>query len=300
MNKTLATITIAIVLFTVPTLSAQSKKKGKASEPAPLDVSVSRIEDRRTTSYFSQLTVGLELSGFPAADVTAARVVVKAAVDDVGTDLIGPDPGEARFEPTSFRIIEEGDRKTPASVELVLGNPSRDAVALKEVRGEIELFMPGKDPAAVVVVPKFQSLVGKPIASRELKASGVEIAMISSEQLEAEKKKGAKARADELKAEGMDQESIDYYVQSFEEYFFTPEEGEIVLKINDPDGRVHELAYVDPAGETQRAYTREQDGMTVLSTFGEPLDANTSLKISVRTAKTLARHTFVVRDVALP
>ncbi len=291
MRKHLAAITIAILASSI--LSAQSPA------PTPLDVSAKRVHDRRTTSFFSRLTVMLELSGVLASDVSAARVVVREAVDNKGNDLIASDAAEPAFEPVRGAFGSD-DSKSPAQVELNLLNPARDATTLKQIRGEIDLYMPDKDPNSVAVIPKFQSLYGKPISNKALKASDVSIAIIGPEQLEADKKKASKAKAEELKAEGTDQETIDWMIADFEEYYVTPEEGEFVLKIDDPNARINEIAFLDGSGETQRVYARTQDGMTILATYGETPEANWGLKITLRTPKTIARHTFALSDVALP
>lgn len=302
MKKTVTAIAISItiVVSLAPALVAQSKKGKTPSGPTPLEVTIKQIADRRTSSHFSQLDLSLELSGITAGDVSAARVVVKKAVDDTGLDLLDPERGEPRFEATSHGYYSEEASTEPATVDVVLKNPSRDAVVIREVSGEIELYMPTKDPAATAAIPKFQSSAGKPIASKELKASGVEIVVMGAAQLEAEKQKGAKAKAEELKKEGYDAESIEYSVKSFEEYFYVPEEGEVALKIKDPNARIHEMVLIDSAGEQQQVYSSDRDGMTILSTYGSPIEADWTLKVSLRTPKTLARHTFALADVELP
>jgi hypothetical protein len=302
MKKTI-TITLAVALLAASTLSAQSKKGKPAPAPAgptPLEVSGTQVNDRRTSGYFSHLAVGFDLSGIPAADVAAARVVVQQAVDDMGTDLVDPERGDPQFESTGQYYLPDDDTTTPARVTVMLLNPPRDATTIKALRGEIELYMPKKDPAATAVLSKFQSLAGKPVNNKELKAAGVEIAVIGLAQLEAEKKRLSKAKADQAKAEGSDAETIAWIVQSFEEYFFTPSEDEVVLRIKDPKKAIHEIAFVDGAGETMRAYTSDQEDLTVLSTYGAQPEADWSLKVSLRTAKTLKRHTFALADVELP
>ena len=298
MKKT--AVTIAIVLLAASTLSAQSSKKGKSAGPSPIEVSVSQIQDRRTSSFFSQLDITVQLQGISEADISASRITIRKAVDDTGLDLIDPEAGEPQFETTSSAYFKEKDTKTPASVAFKLKNPARDAVVVKEVRGEIELYMPDKDKDAVVVLPKFQSLAGKPVTNKALKASGIEVSVIGKAQLEAEKKKASKAKSDELKKDGADEETIKWMVSSFEESFYTPSEGEVALRVKDPNKRVHEYAFVDGAGTPQRAYPSERDGLTILSTYGSAVDPSWGLQIKLRTPKTMAHHTFALNDVELP
>lgn len=298
MKKT--AVTIAIVLLAASTLSAQSSKKGKSSGSSPIDVTVSQIHDRRTSSFFSQLDITLQLQGISEADISAARITIRKAVDDTGLDLVDPEANEPQFEATSSAYSREKDTKTPASVAFKLKNPARAAVVVKEVRGEIELYMPDKDKDAVAVLPKFQALAGKPVTNKALKASGVEVSVIGKAQLDAEKKKASKAKLDELKKEGADEETIKWMISSFEESFYTPGEGEVALRVKDPNKRVHEWAFLDGAGTPQRVYPSERDGLTILSTYGAAVDPSWGLQIKLRTPKTMAQYTFALSDVELP
>lgn len=292
-------ITLALALVIIDPLSAQSKK-GSAAAPQTIDATVDAIHDRRTTTSFSTLDITLKLAGILESDVTAARVTIRKAVDDTGRDLRDPEKGEPRFEQTTGAYFRGNGSSDPASINIGLLNPTREATKVVELAGEVELYMPGKDAGAVVLVPRFQSLAGKPVTNKALKANGVEITVIGPAQLEAEKKKASKAYAAKMKQEGSDDETIKWMVESFESNFATPDESEAVLKVKDPGKKIHELAFVDASGEAQRAYPREADGFTLLSTYGAAPAADWSLKVSLRTPKALAKRSFVVRDIELP
>lgn len=292
-------ITLALALVAVVPLSAATKK-GSSSVPAPIEATVSQIHDRRTTTSFSQLSISLDLAGTKESDVAAARVTIEKAVDNTGRSLIDPEKGAPDFEPTTGSFRRADAASGPASIDLNLLNPSRDATSIAELRGEVELYMPTKDPDAVALIPKFQSLAGKPIASKALKASGVEITVVSPAMLAAEKQKLSKAKAAELKKEGNDDDTIKWMVESFESSFVEPDEGDTVLKVKDPGKKIHEFAFVDGAGASQHVYSHESDGFTLISTFGGQPAEDWKLKVSLRTAKTMARRSFVVKDIALP
>ncbi|MBI2214196.1 MAG: hypothetical protein HYU52_11170 [Acidobacteria bacterium] len=292
-------ITIAIALGAVAPIYAQSKK-GWSSAATPVDATVSQIHDRRTTTMFSQLSISLELAGTKASDVSAARVTVIKAIDDTGRDLIDREASPPAFSSTTGSYIRADAATGPASIDLTLLNPTRDATRLTELRGEVELYMPTKDSGAVATLPKFTALAGKPVANKALKASGVEISVLSPALLEAEKKKASKARAEQLKKEGSDAETIKWMIESFESSFLTPEEGEVVLKVKDPGKTIHEFSFLDGAGESQRVYARESDGLTVLSTYGATPAADWALKIALRTPKSMARRSFAVKNIELP
>lgn len=292
-------ITIALALVAVAPVSAQTKKGG-GSGATPVDATVSQIHDRRTTSSFAQLSISLELAGTKASDVSAARVTMQKAVDDTGRDLMDPQAGAPSFAPTTGSFLRSDAASGPASIDLTLLNPARTATKITELRGEVELYMPSKDPDAVALFPKFLSLAGKPLASKALKASGVEISIVSPAQLEADKKKASKAKAEEYKKDGNDADTIKWLVESFESSFVSPEQGEVVLKVKDPGTKIHEFSFVDGAGETQRVFSRDSAGYTLLSTFGGEPAADWKLKVTLRTAKTMSKRSFVLKGVELP
>lgn len=292
-------VLFSLTLFAAGTLSAQGRKS-KGGAATPLKASVVQVADRRTTSFFSQLSIRLELDDVKASEVAAVKVRVTKAVDDTGRDLVDTEKNEPRFEPTGGPMSTGGDDDRPASVEVTLKNPDREAVVVTEVVGEVELYMPGKDRDAVAVIPNFQSLGGKPISNRALKASGVQISVIGPAQLEAAKQKAMQAKREEAKAEGSDEEMIAWQVSNVEQSFLTPEPGEIVLMIKDPNSRIHELGFVPPSGEAQRAFTQDRDGMTVISTYGEPAQPDWGLKVSLRTPKTMKKYALALKDVKLP
>ena len=154
--------------------------------PLLAQVTIKRVNDRRTSGkFFNELAISLELPKVKASDVTAARVLVKSAVDSTGRSLVDPEKQEPRLESTQSGWVSD-DADARATVSLSLLNPERKATAVKEVQGEIELFMPGKDPNSVATIAKFLSLSGKPLTHKALKANGVEISLLSEAQIAAE------------------------------------------------------------------------------------------------------------------
>jgi hypothetical protein len=292
------TLVVTLVLLAVPLLA-----QGRKSAGSPLKATVAQVADRRTTSFFSELSIRLELTDVKAADVSAVKVNVTRAVDDTGRDLVDP-KAEPKFEPTggpmSFGRMRPEEDTSPATVTITLENPDREALTVQEVTGEVELYMPGKDRDAVAIIPKFQAQAGKPISHRALKASGVEIIVMGPAQLEAAKKKAGEAKRAEAKSQGADEETIAWMVSSVIDSFFTPATGEIALKIKDPNNRIHELGFVPPNGEAQRAFTQDRDGLMVLASYGEPVGADWALKVNLRTPKTVQKHTLSLKDIPLP
>ena len=151
-----------------------------ASPFAPLlaadDVKVApgTVEDQRfTDSRMGGLTVELKLTGAALKDIKAVRMSIQSAKDNVGTELYKPAKEEKAPE---FEEFSENRQPGP---KFSLANPSRDATSI-EVNGEVELFMPSRDPATVQKFPKPFAKPDKPIASPALKSAKVEITPLSA------------------------------------------------------------------------------------------------------------------------
>lgn len=289
------TITIALTLFAA-SLFAQPKA-------APVEVSIKQVNDRRTSGSFSQLNINLELPKISSRDVEASRVLLAAAADDTGRSLLNPEAGEPMLEPNFRGSLTGRDDKVPppATVNITLQNPDRKAKTVKEVRGEIELYMPGKDPNSVAEIARFLASSGKPLTHKALKANGVEIALVSPAQLAAERKRLSDAKRKEYIDAGWPPgEDLDSMVKSYSESLLTVEDSDVLVRIKDPNSRIQELAYIDAAGEIKRIADRTDEGFTYLTTWGEKPQADWKLKVSMKTPKNMVRYSFALKDVELP
>jgi hypothetical protein len=289
MKRTLATLTL--VLFAAP-LSAQKAK--------PVSVEVEQINDRRTSGSFSQLTIAMKTPAIRSAEVAAARVLVAAATDDSGRNLVDAERGEPELEPNHRMAMPGQDPAAPAMVTVTLKNPDRKATKLTEVRGEIELYMPAKDANSVAEIPKFMSQSGKALNHKALKANGVEIAIVSGAQLDAEKKRIADAKRKEYKEMGYEGESLEQMLTSILSSVLNLQESELLARIKDPNKRIQEIAYVDASGDVKRVMTSDEEGMTKFYTWGGKPEADWKLRVSMKTSKNLVRHAFALTDVPLP
>jgi hypothetical protein len=186
------------------------------------------------------------------------------------------------------------------TVTVTLNSPERTATTIPDVSGDIELYMPSKDSNAVATIPKFMTQSGKMLSNRALKANGVEITLLSKSQLEAEKKKQAEKKRESYSKEGYEGESLEQAVASFLESFFTPEANDVVVLLKDPNDRIQEIEYVGASGEPQRVIRREENGLIVLSTWGTAPGADTTLRVNLKTPKSMVKQSFALKDVKLP
>src|SRR5688572_21234845 len=137
--KRVLTFAVLTLVIAVPAL-AQS---------TPVDPVVKMVQDRRTAGHFAQLTLSLELPKIKSSQVAASRVLVSAAADDAGNSLLDSEAQEPELEPNMRGSMGGGAEDSPVVVSVALKNPARKAGKVKEVRGEVELFMPSKDPNSV-------------------------------------------------------------------------------------------------------------------------------------------------------
>ncbi len=309
-------VSLALVLgaaLTASPAAAQSKSKSKkatAAKPAaapkitPANARMTSLQDRRSEGHFPRCTLGIELPDYPAHEVTAARVVVKKAVDDLGTNLVKEDAAEVPLEPTQrgqFGKPDDGKAAPPAIVFAEMKNPPRAAKALKEVAGEIELFVPSRDPNGEARIERFLALAGKPAAHPALRANGVEISFVSKAQLDAERKKVEEAETAKLKKEGYDDaDSIKSMVENALYSFPKGEEREVILKVKDPKKAIQEIKAFNGAGERVFGTDSEESGFRVLTFWNDSPQANWTLSVQMRSDSSLVRHTFAFRDVPLP
>jgi hypothetical protein len=262
------------------------------------NVTIRQVNDRRTSGqFFAHLTISLELPKVRASEVAASRVLVTSAVDSSGRSLVDADAQEPSLDPNSR--MGDADATTPATVSVELKNPDRKATSVKEVRGDIELYMPSKDPNSIADIAKFLSFSGKPLTHKALKANGVEISLVSSAQLQAEKKRLGDAKRKEATDAGYEAGDIDSMVQSFLDSTLNLEDGEVLVRIKDPNKRIQALNFV--AGtETKQVSTSEEEGFVKLSSWGDKPQPDWGLRVSMKTPKNMVKQAFVLNNVPLP
>jgi hypothetical protein len=183
-----------------------------------------------------------------------------------------------------------------------LKNPSRKATKVTDVRGEVELYMPSKDPNSVAEIAKFLSFSGKPLTHKALKANGVELSLVSPAQIAAEKKRIGDAKRKEYKDAGYeDGEDLENMVKSTLDYTLNFEPSDIPVRLKDPNKRIQEVSYITASGEVKPVSVRTGDeGMYVISSWGDPPQPDWKLRVSMKTPKNLVRYPFALKDVALP
>jgi hypothetical protein len=282
------------LLFLVSTLSAAEDVK----------VAAGTVEDQRfSDNRFGGLSVGIVLKGSGMADVKAVRVKVKSAKDDLGTALYKPEKDE---KPKDF---EEYDaNRQPPEVRLL--SPSRDASTV-DVAGEVELFIPGRDPNTKQRIDGFLGRLDKPITSSALKSAKVEITPLSAGEYKARQEKNRPSK-EEIMAEGKKRGVSDAEIQQALKLMDAlgslsgeaPTESSVLLETKDPDGRIIAIDLVHSDGSELHAPSRGSTGgresKMVKIDLSEKPPADAALVITLRTPKSLVTVPLDLRGVALP
>jgi len=284
-----------LVLLLAPPLRAADDVK----------VTTANVEDQRfSDERFGGLTIELQVTGAGAADVKAVRVKVKSAKDDIGTSLNKPDKDE---KPRDF---EEFSKDRHPGPEIRLSNPRRDASSI-EVTGDVELFIPARDPSAKQRIDRFLSQLDKPLSNAALKSAKVEITPLSAKEYKARQASGRPTKeqiAEEGKKHGASEKEIQEAIALMDALTSLggeePSENSILLETKDPDGKLIsvELAHAD--GSDLHSQGRSSNGGRELKTvkidLAEKPPADAALLVTLRTSKSLVSVPLTLKEVVLP
>lgn len=250
---------------------------------AEVKITVGEINDRRTTGQsFQGLEIEIKLNGPELADAKGIRTVVKDATDDTGKTL---PKAKNRFGGDGFEELQKafgggfGDKKADEfQVKLEFENPPRAAKSIKALNGSIELLVPAKDPAAVIIASVAKD-AGKPLENAALKSAGVEFTL-RKQGKEEKKESGFGSGGGSLG------------------------ENELGYLIKDPKGKVASVEFFDAAGKKLESNGRMSSGFndskTVTITFNAKPPADAVAKIYVVTDKSVVTVPISLKDVVLP
>lgn len=270
-------------------------------------VELDEIVDNRVTAgpFQGSLDFRVKLSGAAADKANAARVVVKEARDDRGTVLFDGKPkGPSDFVPRDYNN---------GTLQFSVNSPPRAASSVK-VKGTVELFVPARDPNAVVTISKALGTLDRPLSSKALKTAKVSITPLSATGY-AEVKKARKiddTKIAELRAEGKKQgipdDEINMAIElakAFEGMDEDLPEGTVILSGTKADfDRVFRIEILGNDGKpiqtSSRGTSTRGDASTIMTIQpSEPVPPNASLQIFLLTDKSRVTSPFEM-SVALP
>lgn len=252
--------------------------------------SIGEIKDSRTTGeFFAGLDLELKLVGDDLADVKGIRTTITSAVDETGRDLVDPQKLKSDFEEFNTGSWQKN------SVTLSLKNPARKAAVIKELNGELQFFVPKKDPSSTVKVVKIKAHTGKPIPSNVLKTAGIEFTVMNKADWEKHQQKEKEA----AKTEALKQGITDMFEGMFGS-FLDVGEHDLVYMIKDPNKKLVNYEVVDAAGQRIDNNGSMSTGDTKVVNYSQALPDDASLMLYVMTPGSIQTAKLAFNSIALP
>ena len=278
---------LAIVLVLPMAATAQEQS------PPPIQVSVGDVTDNRATGGFSsECKVELKFTGDAAADAQSVRrVQLTEATDSTGRDLIPKKDDEMGSHFMNF-----GQSSGALKTEAKLRNPSRNATAIKMLKGQVELFNPTEANGGLLTITGILQHPAEPVQNPALAKYNIQLMYLTKEAYDAKKK--------ELESQ---QKGDDKLGAAFGELFkgmfggmMSDSKNSIQLYIKDPDKRIIDLKFVDGQGKELKNNQSWSTDDFKSTSFESPPPADTQLKIQLATPESLKTYSFQVENIALP
>lgn len=253
-------------------------------------VSVTEVKDQRSTGeYFNNLELKLKLIGDDSASIRGTKVLLNSASDDTGRNLLLAEEKKDHFE--AF----DGNR----TIDLKFRNPARKAVVVKEITGELQLFMPDKDPASTVLVKGFMKTEGRPITDPALAKADISVSVLTKKEYESIKKEQEKKVKEAAKKEGLTGAMMSA-VEALLGGFFQVGDNDLIFKIDDPSKNLIDMDVIDVKdAKIQNHGSMKSGDVTVLS-YEEAVPADARLRLFLKTQKSVVSVPLRLADIALP
>lgn len=267
-------------------------------------VDVDEVVDNRVAygDFVGNLELRVKLKGTGLDKASAARIVVKEARDDRGNALTPSTLGND-FMPRDYNS---------GMLQVFVSTPARAASSVT-IKGSVELFVPTRDPNAVVKIDKALAKLDAPLSHAKLKSAKLSITPLSPTGY-AERMKSRKldeAKIAELRAEGKKQGVSDKEIEmaiemakAFDGMDSAPPEGAVILAGTKSDfDRVFRVEVLGADGKPidtngRSVSSRGEDTLMTLQPSNTP-PANAALQLYLLTAKSQMSFPFELK-VNLP
>jgi hypothetical protein len=298
------TRTVAKIAFML--LLAAASTGGPAGAQSGVGVEVKEVSDSRSRvgQFGGNLQLKLVLTGSGLEKAEQARVLVKSAADEKGTDL-WQNGRQSDFQPRDWNMGE---------LSVTLRNPARASKSFR-IAGNVELFVPSKDPNAVVKIDKPMTKLDKPLTAKALKAEKLSITLLSPKKYEErsgavklDDAKIAEIRA-QAKKEGASDAEIDAAIELAKALQDLgggpPPEGALILAGKEADmDRILRVRLLKADGSEVSIPSKSSStsgGETIMvAEPSEPLPADVTLELTLLTKKATMSVPFELKKVELP
>jgi hypothetical protein len=278
------------ILVTVPAIALAQN----TNQPvAPIQASVGDVTDTRTTSAFnSGCKVELKFTGDAVADAQSVRrVTLSEATDTTGRDLIPKGDAE-----NSSHFMGFGQSGGALSTEVKLRNPSRNATAIKILKGNVELFNPTEANGGLLTIKNILQHPAEPVQNPELAKYNIQLIYLTKETYEAKKK--------ELESQQAGGQKLgDAFGELFKGMFgsmMSDSKNSIQLFIKDPDKRIIELKFMDGQGNPLKSTQSWSTDNFKSTGLDSPPPPDAQIKIQLATPESLKTYSFQVENIPLP
>ena len=280
---------ICLAIFLALPFAANAQQQS----PPQIQVNVGDVTDSRTTGAFnSECKVELKFTGDAAADAQSVRRVILAeAADTTGRDLIPKKDDEMASHFMGF-----GQSRGVLSTEVKLRNPSRNATAIKMLKGQVELFNPTEANGGLLTIKNILQHPAEPVQNPALAKYHIQLMYLTKAAYDAKKK--------EIESQqNGDQKLGEAFGQLFKGMLggmVSDSRDSIQLYIKDPDKRIIDLKFVDGQGNPLKSNQSWSTGEFSSTGFESPPPPDTQLKIQLATPESLKAYSFQVENIALP
>jgi hypothetical protein len=258
---------------------------------ADIKATVAEVKDQRSTGqFFNDLEIKLKLLGDDAASIRGTKVLIKSAADDTGRNLLLPEEKKDRFETFDSN----------GTIDLKFRNPARRAVVVSEITGELQLFMPDKDPASTLLIKGFMKKQGMPINDPALAKAGISVTVLTKKEFESLKKEQEKKTKEAAKKEGLTGAMMSA-VEALLGGFFQAGDNDLIFKISDPSGNIIDMDVTDAGGaKIQNHGSMKSGNDLIVLNYDEAMPADATLRLFLKTKKSVISVPLRLVDIALP
>lgn len=269
-----------------------------------VNVMVTEVKEQRSTgAYYNNLEIKLKLFGDDSSSIRGIKTVINSAFDDTGRRLLFSSDNSDRnllFNADKTKLFEivSGSETGMTEINLKFKNPARKASVVKEITGELQLFMPDKDPAATILINGFMKTAGKPVTDSALTKDGITITVLSKNEFESLKKEVEKKTKD-AQNQGMVQVRMSAFESLFTGYFQFGD-NDLLFKINDPLGNLIDMDVIDANGIQIKHHGNMKAPEYIIIHYSEAVFLDAKLRLYLKTEKSVISIPLRLADVALP
>jgi hypothetical protein len=182
------------------------------------------------------------------------------------------------------------------STEVKLRNPSRNATAIKILKGNVELFNPTEANGGLLTINNILQHPAEPVQNPVLAKYHIQLIYLTKAAYNAKKKEI------ESQPNGNPQlgEAFGQMFKGMSGGMMSDSKNSIQLYIQDPDKRIIDLKFVDGQGNPLKSNGSWSTDSFKSTSFESTPPSDTQLNIQLATPESLKTYSFQAENIALP